>query len=181
MLGKTLDFPLSSSDRGYSSLVASDRTCWVSCGRSLKDLMSLSFATLIAYIGILSILAIASPGHGLFGSILLILPTYVLDWLHAPAYGLLAWLGIIGLQRRGWPRLLAIAAGASFAFIFGVWTETLQLSVPGRGLEIKDMLTDGLGIAMASLMVLRQSISVRTAPAADPENSHSVTTLEDAA
>jgi hypothetical protein len=140
--------------------------------------MSLSFATLIAYMGILSILAITSPGHGLLGSVLLILPTHVLDWLHAPAYGLLAWLGIIGFQRRGWPHPLAFAAGASFAMIFGVWTETLQLSVPGRGLEIKDVLTDGLGIAMAGMMGFRQSVSARTAPAAGPENSHSGTTLE---
>jgi hypothetical protein len=139
--------------------------------------MSLSFATLIAYVGILSILAVASPGHGLLGSMLLVLPTVVLDWLHAPAYGLLAWLGITRFQRRGWPQPLAFAAGASFALIFGVWTETLQLSVPGRGLEIKDMLTDGIGIGMASLMAFRQSMPIRTAPAADTLSSHSITTL----
>ncbi|HJR77172.1 MAG TPA: VanZ family protein [Nitrospiraceae bacterium] len=140
--------------------------------------MSLSFATLIAYVGILGILAVASPGHGLLGAMLLVLPTLVLDWLHAPAYGLLAWLGITRFQRRGWPQPLAVAAGASFALIFGIWTETLQFSVPGRGLEIQDVLTDVVGIAMASLMVFWQSVAIRTAPAADPVNSHSITTLE---
>lgn len=134
--------------------------------------MPLLPATLLGYIGILSILATASPGNGPLGLVLLFLPSHILDWLHAPAYGLLAWLGIIGLQRRGWPRHLALAVGCLFALVFGLCTEILQLSVPGRGLEVKDLFTDGLGIAVAGMMVSRQSASVRAAAIADPEQSH---------
>jgi hypothetical protein len=126
-------------------------------------------AALLGYIGILSVLAIASPGNGPLGWVLLFLPSHILDSLHAPAYGLLAWLGITGLQRRGWPCLLALTAGCLFAFVFGLWTETLQLSVPGRGLEIKDLITDGLGIAVAGIMRSRQISSVRAVSVRDPD------------
>ena len=136
-------------------------------------------AALLAYIGILSLLATASPGSGLLGQILLSLPSHILDWLHAPAYGLLAWLGITWLQRRGWPHLLALAAGSLFALVFGFWTETLQLSVPGRGLELKDLFTDGLGIAMASMTVICRSMTLRAPSTDEPERPPSVATLED--
>jgi hypothetical protein len=138
-------------------------------------------AALLGYIGILSMLATASPGSGLLGQILLLLPSHVLDWLHAPAYGLLAWLGITRLQRRGWPHLLALAAGSLFALVFGLWTETLQLSVPGRGLEIKDLVTDGLGVAMVGITIVRRSMSVRAPSADKPGLSHSTARLEEPA
>ena len=132
-------------------------------------------ATLLGYIGILSVLATVSPGNGLLGYILQFLPSQILDSLHAPAYGLLAWLGIIGLRRRGWPHSLALIAGCLFALVFGFWTETLQLSVPGRGLEIKDLVIDGLGIAIAGILVSGPLKSVR-ASAADSRHSHPTTT-----
>jgi len=141
----------------------------------------LSSAALLGYIGILSVLATASPGSGLLGQILLLLPSHILDWLHAPAYGLLAGLGITRLQRRGWPHLLALATGSLFALVFGFWTETLQLSVPGRGLEVKDLITDGLGIAVAGMTVIRRSMSVRTPSADEPARSHSTATMEEPA
>ena len=81
---------------------------------------------------VLSVLATASPGIGILGWILLLLPGQLLDCLHAPAYGFLAWLSIIGLYRRRWPLPYALVAGSLFAFLFGLWTETLQGSVPGR-------------------------------------------------
>jgi hypothetical protein len=136
---------------------------------------------LLAYIGILSMLATASPGSGFLGQALLFFPSHVLDWLHAPAYGLLAWLGITRLQRRGWPHLVALAAGSLFALVFGLWTETLQLSVPGRGLEIKDLFTDGLGIAMAGIVAIRQSLPARVTWQRSPTRSNSIATLEEPA
>jgi VanZ family protein len=132
-------------------------------------------ATLLGYIGILSVLATVSPGNGPLGYILQFLPSQILDFLHAPAYGLLAWLGIIGLRRRGWPHSLALIAGCLFALVFGFWTETLQLSVPGRGLEIKDLVTDGLGIAIAGILASGSLKSVR-ASAAHSRHSHPTTT-----
>ena len=138
--------------------------------------MPLLSATLIGYITILSILATASPGNGPLGWILLFLPSHILDSLHAPAYGLLAWLGITGLRRRGWPHLLALTTGCLFSLVFGLWTETLQVSVPGRGFETKDLLTDGLGIALAGMMMSRQLNPVRTASLRGPEHSPSMTT-----
>jgi VanZ family protein len=132
-------------------------------------------ATLLGYIGILSVLATVPPGNGLLGYILQLLPSQILDSLHAPAYGLLAWLGIIGLRRRGWPHSLALIAGCLFALVFGFWTETLQLSVPGRGLEIKDLVTDGLGIAIAGILASGPLKSVR-ASAAHSRHSDPTTT-----
>jgi hypothetical protein len=143
--------------------------------------MPLLSVALLGYIGILSILATASPGNGPLGLVLLLLPSHILDWLHAPAYGFLAWLGIIGLQRRGWPRPLALTGGCLFASVFGLWTETLQVSVPGRGLEVKDLVTDGLGIVIAGMMVSRQTKSLRAFSMVDPEHSHPAITLDDPA
>ncbi len=111
----------------------------------------------LAYMGVLGVLATASPGMGILGWILLLLPGQLLDCLHAPAYGFLAWLSMTGLYRRRWPFLYALAAGSLFALLFGLWTETLQGSVPGRGPEFKDLVVDGVGIVLAAAFVLWQS------------------------
>jgi hypothetical protein len=141
--------------------------------------MALLPATILAYLGLLSLLATASPGHGLLGRVLLALPTQVLDCLHIPAYGLLAWIGIAGLQQRGWPLSSAAAASSLFALAFGLWTETLQLSVPGRGLEFKDLVSDGIGVAAAGI-----AAGWRSTPAPSTreiQSGHFVTTSEDSA
>lgn len=118
--------------------------------------MVLLAGSLLTYMLLLSVLATASPGIGLLGWILLLLPGQLLDWLHAPAYGFLAWLSMIGLYRRRWPLPYALAAGSFFALMFGLWTETLQGSVPGRGPELKDLVVDGVGIVMAVAFMLWQ-------------------------
>jgi hypothetical protein len=111
----------------------------------------------LTYMVVLGVLATASPGIGILGWILLMLPGQLLDCLHAPAYGFLAWLSMTGLYRRRWPFLYALAAGSFFALLFGLWTETLQGSVPGRGSELKDLVVDGVGIVMAAVFVLWHS------------------------
>jgi hypothetical protein len=162
LLGKTLDPPLKFGQGVLrSNGKRSDRFCIVRLPSKWKEYMPLGPAALLGYIALLSLLATTSPGNGLLGWGLVILPTPVLDSLHAPAYGLLAWLGISWLQKREWPQPLAMAAGSSFALVFGAWTETLQVSTPGRGLEVKDLLTDGVGIAVAVLMVLRHSMPMQ--------------------
>jgi hypothetical protein len=136
-------------------------------------------ATILGYMGILSILATASPGHGLLGWVLLLLPSQLLDCLHVPAYGLLAWIGITGLQRRGWPLSSAVVAASLFALAFGLWTETLQLSVPGRGLELKDLISDGIGVVAAGIAAGRQSTPGRSP--SEVRSGRFVTTSEDSA
>ena len=141
--------------------------------------MALLSATILGYLGLLSLLATASPGHGLLGWVLLLLPSQVLDCLHVPAYGLLAWIGITALQRRGWPLPSAVAAASFFALAFGLWTETLQLSVPGRGLEFKDLISDGIGIGAAGIAASRRATPMR--PTSEVRSGRFVTTSEDSA
>jgi hypothetical protein len=119
--------------------------------------MLLIAGSILIYMVVLGELAIASPGIGILGWILLLFPGQVLDCFHAPAYGFLAWLSMIALSRRHWPLPYALAAGSLFALFFGLWTETLQGSVPGRGPEFKDLVVDGVGILTAAAFVLWQS------------------------
>jgi hypothetical protein len=115
-------------------------------------------ASIFAYMGLLICLAVASPGIGPLGHILLVLPAALLDWLHAPAYGFLAWLAFVVLARRGWPLPHTLIVGSFFALIFGLWTEVLQGPVTGRGTEIGDLVMDGLGIAAAADLARRRSV-----------------------
>lgn len=119
--------------------------------------MVLFVGSIMIYMVVLSVLATASPGVGILGWILLHLSGQFLDCLHAPAYGFLAWLSIRGLYRRRWPLPYALVAASLFAFLFGLWTETLQGSVPGRGPEIKDLVVDGAGIIVAAAFVVWES------------------------
>ena len=141
--------------------------------------MALLSTTILGYLGLLSLLATASPGHGLLGWVLLIIPSQVLDCLHVPAYGLLAWLGMTVLGERGWPLPSAVAASSFFALAFGLWTETLQLSVPGRGLEFKDLISDGIGIVAAGIAVGCRSTPGRST--SEVRSGRFVTTSEDSA
>ena len=124
--------------------------------------MPLLSAAILGYMILLVLLATASPGIGWLGSVLPLFSKQLLDYLHAPAYGLLAWFFITGLLRRGWPAPSALATGSLFAFVFGCWTETLQISVPGRGLEGQDVMIDMIGIVTAAMITLRRSPSLQT-------------------
>lgn len=119
--------------------------------------MLLLAGSILTYMVVLSLLATASPGIGILGWILLLFPGQLLDCFHAPAYGFLAWLSMTGLYRRRWPLSYAFVAGSLLALFFGLWTETLQASVPGRGPEFKDLVVDGVGIVIAAAFVLWQS------------------------
>jgi VanZ like family len=117
--------------------------------------MPLLSATILGYMILLVLLATASPGIGWLGLILPLFSKQALDYLHAPAYGLLAWFAITGLLKRGWPASSALAVGSFFSLVFGCWTETLQLSVPGRGLEVRDVVIDTIGIVTAAMIAFR--------------------------
>ena len=70
--------------------------------------------------------AIIVPGVGLAGQLLVQIPGSLLEWAHAPGYGILALLLTRGLQRRAWPLAYALPVAAAAALVFGLWTEVFQ-------------------------------------------------------
>lgn len=116
-------------------------------------------SSIVCYMGLLVVLAMSSPGVGPIGMLMLVLPGDLMEFMHAPAYGLLAWLAIRGFQRRGWPVPYALTVGVIFAIVFGLWTEVAQASVPGRSPSVKDLLVDALGIFVAGSFLLWQRAS----------------------
>lgn len=126
---------------------------------TLGGFMLLVTSSIVCYMGLLGALAVASPGVGPIGALMLVLPGDVMEWMHAPAYGLLGWLAIRGFQRRGWPVPYALIVGVFFAIVFGLWTEVAQASAPGRSPSVKDLLVDALGIFVAGSLVLWQRAS----------------------
>lgn len=101
--------------------------------------------------------------------------TRLLEWAHAPGYGILALLLIHGLRRRAWSMAYALPAAAAIAFVFGVCTEVLQQSVQGRSASLDDLVTDAIGIGLAALLMLSATIRNRMAsPWLAPQNQNSV-------
>ncbi len=113
------------------------------------------------YAGMLYAGAMIAPGAGLSGRLLCQIPLNLLDWAHAPGYGILAWLLIQGLRQRAWPFFYAVPTGAAAALIFGLWTEVWQAAVPGRTPSTDDLTIDAMGIGAAALLSL---LSIRSAP-----------------
>ena len=77
----------------------------------------------------------------------------VQNFLHAPAFGVLAALWILSLPRRGdWPRLSLAERALVVALTlgYGIVDELHQASVPGRDLSVLDLTTD----AVAAVCVL---------------------------
>lgn len=103
----------------------------------------------ILYVG-----AITVPGVGIIGQAITHLPGGLLEWSHAPMYGLLSWMLTRSLQERGWPRIYALIVAMAAALVFGIWTEVVQASIPGRTTSFDDLLLDGFGIATAAVLML---------------------------
>jgi len=97
--------------------------------------------------------AIATPGVGIAGSMLAVLPQPVTEYSHAPAYALLTWLLTGGFQNRGWSKQMALRLGVMAAMVFGVWMELLQGFVPGRTVDIQDVAFNAIGIGLAALVI----------------------------
>jgi hypothetical protein len=128
--------------------------------RRLESVMLRLVATVASYMGLLTLLATASPGVGFLGDGITIVPAELRGWSHVPLYGGLAWLIIYSLRVRGWPIAQAAIVGAAISMLFGLWTELAQVWAPGREPSIEDLLFDGLGIAMAAgLFSMRTSAS----------------------
>ena len=118
----------------------------------------------LSYIGLLYFGAIIVPGVGLSGYLIGLVPWTLFDWAHAPGYGILALLLTRGLQRRAWPLAYALPVSAAAAFVFGLWTEVFQGSVQGRQTTADDLVTDAIGIGIATMiMMLSESVRNRIA------------------
>ena len=117
----------------------------------------------LGYIGLLYFGAIIVPGVGLSGHLMVLVPVSLLEWAHAPGYGILAVLIALGLQRRAWPPAYALPVASAAAFVFGLWTEVFQGSVQGRGASVDDLVTDAVGIGIATAMMLAGTVQNRIA------------------
>jgi hypothetical protein len=112
----------------------------------------------LGYMGLLYFGATIVPGVGLSGHLIVQVPFGLLDWAHAPGYGILAVLLTRGLQRRAWPLAYALPIAAAAAFVFGLWTEVFQGSVPGRQTSVDDLVVDAIGIGLAAIMMLSKTV-----------------------
>jgi VanZ family protein len=108
--------------------------------------------------GLLYFGAIIVPGDGVVGKLMSLVPSGLWGWAHAPAYGILAVLLIFLLKRRGWPSSYAFPVAAAAALVFGLWTEVLQGSIHGRQSSVEDLVVDGIGIGIATLLMLSESV-----------------------
>jgi VanZ family protein len=97
--------------------------------------------------------AMITPGVGVGGSLLALFPQPVTEFAHVPAYGLLTWLLTISLEGRGWPKRMALCVGIVISLVFGVGMEFLQGFVPGRFVEIGDVVFNVMGIGLAALLM----------------------------
>lgn len=131
--------------------------------------MVFAAAIILSYMLLLIGLALAAPGTGLTGSLIELVPGDWRDGAHVPAYGLLAWMVMWGLRRRGWPVFQATFVGVLATTVFGLWTEVAQGTAPGREASLHDLLNDLLGGTMAAALMLWQnrelSRSTRGVPA----------------
>jgi VanZ family protein len=123
----------------------------------------LAFGFVLGYMGLLYFGAIIVPGIGLSGHLITQLPDNLLDWVHAPTYGILALLLNRGLQHRAWPPAYAVPVAAAAALVFGLWTEVFQGSVQGREASVEDLVVDAIGIGVASIFISFASIRNRIA------------------
>jgi VanZ family protein len=126
--------------------------------------MVLVAALILGYMFFLVGLAVASPGIGFHGTLISLVPENWRDMAHVPAYGALAWLLIRGFRRRGWPLSYAMLCGILLSTVFGLWTEVVQGSTPGRETSLHDLVSDTLGGMMAATLVLCQEKYSRPVP-----------------
>lgn len=112
----------------------------------------------LGYMGLLYFGAIIVPGDGVVGKWMSVVPSGLWDLAHAPAYGILAVLLILLLKRLGWASFYAFPVSAAAALGFGLWTEVLQGSIHGRQASVEDLVVDGIGIGMATLLMRSETV-----------------------
>ena len=107
----------------------------------------------LIYMVLLSFSAMITPGLGIAGSLLALLPQSVTELSHIPAYGLLTWWLTSAFQERGWPKKMALQAAVLASMAFGLSMELLQVFVPGRVVDPGDVALNAIGIGCAALVV----------------------------
>jgi hypothetical protein len=115
-----------------------------------------------SYMVLLGFGTMISPGIGFFGGIITMLPQWVTEYSHVPAYGILTWLLASVFHRRRWPRAYALFAAGAGAMVFGLWMEIVQGSVPGRVVSLEDVVANGAGIGMVVVLILWNTIPVQS-------------------
>ena len=105
--------------------------------------------SVLIYMGVLGFGAMISPGV-----LIALLPQWVTEMSHVPAYGLLTWLLSSVLQGYGWPQRSALFVAITTALVFGIWMEIVQGFIPGRIVDSGDVLMNGIGIGLAALLIL---------------------------
>ena len=114
----------------------------------------MGLAMVLFYMVLLGFGTMISPGVGFFGVIVTMLPQWLTESSHVPAYGILTWLMSAGLHRRGWPLSYALFVAGTGAMVFGLWMEIVQESVPGRVVSLEDVIANGVGITMVIVLIL---------------------------
>jgi hypothetical protein len=118
--------------------------------------------SVLIYMGGLAFAAMATPGVGILGGLIAMLPQSVTELSHVPAYGLLTWLLWGLLEKYEWPRRPALSVAMSSAFLFGIWMELCQAFVPGRVVDSGDLMMNGIGIVMAALVILWRDMTAES-------------------
>lgn len=113
----------------------------------------MGLGTSLLYMVLLGFGSLITPGVGISGRLLEFFPRPFSEFSHVPAYGLLTWLLASGLRGREWPRGVALCVAVQAALVFGIWMEVFQGVVPGRVVEIGDVLMNAMGIGAASLLI----------------------------
>ena len=107
----------------------------------------------VLYLVLLCFGATISPGVGVAGSMLALVPPAVTDFAHVPAYGVLTWLLASALQEQRWPKHMALRIAVVAAMVFGVCMELAQGFAPGRSADPRDVALNAVGITLALLLV----------------------------
>lgn len=128
--------------------------------------------SVLIYMGLLGFGATTSPGVGILGRLIEMLPQPVTELSHAPAYGLLTWMLSGALQRYGWSQHYALFVAILTAFVFGIWMEIFQSFVPGRAMEGGDVLMNGIGIGTTALLILWREKSIDSRVKVVPARSY---------
>ena len=113
----------------------------------------MGLGTSLLYMVLLGFGSLITPGVGISGRLLELFPRPLSEFSHVPAYGLLTWLFVTSLRGRQWPRGVALCAAALAALVFGIGMEVFQGFVPGRAVEVGDVLMNATGIGLALLLI----------------------------
>lgn len=118
----------------------------------------MGLTAILTFMGILGLGAMLTPGEGFFGGLIIMLPQWVTELSHIPAYGLLTWLLAVVLQQYGWSHPSALLVAVAGATCFGITMELCQTFAPGRVVSLSDVMLNSIGVVTASVVIAKQSL-----------------------